>query len=283
MLLDRHLAEPRHNLPARGRALRARLLGQLSADRRDMVLSAEEMSNSFDATGISALREFLSPHFDAFRVLAYVREPVSMMRSAYQEMLKAGYHPFDPAKLYPGYRWRLEPWEAAFGPDRVSYVLYSPRTLAGGDAVSDFASRIGVAVPLHQAPRANQGLSAEAVAMQVSIHRQLRGNPSAWERARLRASSARIGDFGGHPFEIAEAAWRPFIESQTADLGWIEGRLGAGFPAHAPLPGAIAFESEEQMLELAARQHGAFSDWQARSISTFETMRFLVRGMRGRS
>lgn len=254
---------------------------QIVRGSRNLILSGEEMSGRFGAVEIGRLKAFFAPHFDDLRVIVYLRDPWSFMRSAIQEILKRA-----PCRLTPGpfpaYRDRLAPWEEAFGRGAIDYVLFSPETLSGGDVVRDFALRVGVDPDRVRSARANESMSAEAFAALYRLRQGLPSGLSAWNRARLEVAARRMGGFGNRQFAIAHHVWEADVTARSEDMAWAEERLGRRFVPPLPRPGAVIFGSEADVLAFGATYEAAFQEWARQAVPFRRVARSYLRSLRRR-
>lgn len=265
-------------------AIRAKMLAQITAHRKNLVISGEEMSAQFGQAEVSALRSFLEPHFDRLQVIVYVREPGSMMRSVMQEQIKNGLTTFDIAQFYPNYRTRLAPWHDTFGDEGMNFVPFDPKAFPKGSVIADFARRVGITVSHADGRRANESLSAEACAIRFLQNHQR----SAYDRLpfggrlRMMRENLAVTDFGSTPLDLDTISRSRIIAENKDDIDWIEARLGGSLPEARPVKGAVIFESEPQILNFAAALEPSFRQWVEATMPISKRVRALSRVLRGR-
>ncbi|MCP5093878.1 MAG: hypothetical protein GY949_23485 [Gammaproteobacteria bacterium] len=221
--------------------------------RRDVIFSAEALSIWYlERSIVEALHSALSAAFGRIRVIAYIRPPVSFMQSIFQQYIKGGLDELLPDLLYPRYQARLEKWIEVFGSDAVELIRFSPETLVGGGAVTDFAARTGVDLSGTPVRHANPSMSLEALACLFAQRKY--GLGFAPERKAAQKNLALIGllnQLGDQRLRFAPALVDPVLAAQGDDLDWIEARLGQPLRDCATdRPGAIG--SEADLLALAA-------------------------------
>lgn len=243
-LLD-HDRLPRHlrrdltpeQVAERQQAFRARLLEQVRARRwAGVVLSSESLFRSFNAAARGRLMALYAEIGAQPEVVAYLRRPSSHFVSGLQQHLKASSLVRGP-KL-PHYRNVLERHQMMTGPGGVHVHLFDRKRLAGGDIVTDFASRylagLGV-VPadLPQSPQRNESLSAES----VDLLRCYRAAFHAGRQDQLTAdSTALVATLAAIDAELSSPrpALRPglaeMIDYADTDPLWLRDHFGLEFP-----------------------------------------------------
>ncbi len=234
-----------------------------------VIVSAETICG-FTTTELETLRDFLIPHSDRIRFLGYMRDPVTLTASVFQEQIKSrmpeGFTfgqlgEQGPPRLY-GVVDRLD---ALFGPEAVTVYPFDPAAFPGGDVVRHFLSATGIQGVGLQPVRKNESLSLLAVKA-LYCFRSLR---DASETPKLGESRlAFIADlrglkgpsFGFHPDVTAR------IRANSGDWDeWAARRLGGPFVYPAPkADGGVRTEadlitfSDEERAELSryGKRHG---------------------------
>lgn len=234
----------------------ARLTARLARAQAPIFLfSAEDIAApDFDGATTARMAEFLTRSGREIEVRAYVRAPVSFMQSAFQQRVKQdkpGAANLDARTLWPCYRDRFEKFDTVFGRDRVHLHAFDPAAFPGRDVVSDFAARLGVALPGAPDLRANDGLSREAMAVAWC---RLAGRlgpdyPDSTRAARFRATPARaLAGFGQGRFAFSKAFLGPALEAHRADLDWMETRLGRALPDRSPPVEGLATAADFEVI-----------------------------------
>ena len=234
-----------------------------------VIVSAETICG-FTTTELETLRDFLIPHSDRIRFFGYMRDPVTLTASVFQEQIKSrmpeGFTfgqlgEQGPPRLY-GVVDRLD---ALFGPEAVTVYPFDPAAFPGGDVVRHFLSATGIQGAGLQPVRKNESLSLLAVKA-LYCFRSLR---DASETPKLGESRlAFIADlrglkgpsFGFHPDVTAR------IRANSGDWDeWAARRLGGPFVYPAPkADGGVRTEadlitfSDEERAELSryGKRHG---------------------------
>jgi hypothetical protein len=252
----------------RAARLRDALQDQLTGSRKTMVISGEGLSNTFGPEDAARMIDVLRPHFDEIRAIAYVREPVSYLRSAFQQVVKDNAASFDLARLYPDYARRLGPWEGCLGRDNMDYVLFDRTVFKGGDLLEDFAARIGVDWRPEPPETVNEALSAEVLAI-LYVYRKLRGSliDNRFFENRNAEVVRRLRGFGHRRFDLAETVTAPIVAAKAEDIAWIEARLERTFPAPTRPEDAVVFGSEADILAFARICAEDFTGFAARELT----------------
>lgn len=180
-----------------------------------LVLSSEHILSLLEATEKSRLaRELLTLSQDILTV-AYIRHPVHHFRARLQQSLKkrTDVPEFKGSNL----RQSILDVEAAFG-RRPELIAFDRSLLHGGDIVQDFAERfLSPWIKPSDLPtvHANQGLSAEALALMIELRAESGGTyEAAREVSRLVPLLSRLdeSDPPAEPLtllpEVAEAVLR---------------------------------------------------------------------------
>jgi hypothetical protein len=130
-----------------------------SAGEKRLIFSGEDISLLPKPALVEVFELFKSQGKNA-KIIFYVREPVSFIRSNYQEEIKSGRNASSP--FPPKYRFRIEKFIHVFGADNVVCRVFDRNLLHDKDIIKDFAKVIGV-VPPSAGRSDNVSLSTEAV------------------------------------------------------------------------------------------------------------------------
>jgi hypothetical protein len=270
-------------LAARTKRITETAEAMFGGNRKNYVISGELMSQMFKAQEIGAMLAFMRRFFDDIRLIVYVRDPASYMRSVMQQFVKNGPLKFDLDLAYPDYRNRLQPWFDAFPPDRREIVLFDPRRFERGDVVFDFARRVGIAVRDEDVRRVNESLTAEAYAMRFALRTAFDANGTGLlGKARILEELRFVNQFGSRKLELAAGPRDAVISRRADDVAWMEGHLGEAFPAFAPYKDAIAFGSTEDVLDYARQQRSAFDAFLKPRLRKRRVLRAIGRVLIGR-
>ena len=138
-----------------------KLNAELARPERRLIISGEDIWR-LDKQELAVMLRTFEDHDRQVRVHAYVREPHAFAVSQFQQLVKGGLARFTIPR--PRYRSRFEGFINVFGSANVDLVPFVRSAFDGGDVISDFAARVGVAKPdgIHRV--ANNSLSREAVA-----------------------------------------------------------------------------------------------------------------------
>jgi hypothetical protein len=154
---------------------------------------------------------------------------------------------FEPEGLYPCYRSLFEKFDTVFGRENVHLWKYVPGSFPSGCVVEDFCTRLGLALPRERVVHVNSSISRDAVALLYTyrkLGRELGSlNMTGPQNKRLVEA---LKDVGRKTFRISPEVVRPILQSNRADIQWMERRLGE--PLHEELgehqPGDVRDESD---------------------------------------
>ncbi len=224
-----------------------------SASHSHILISAEVLSSPRRHSIITSLAKTLEQRGIQAEVLAYIRQPVSFMQSAFQQRVKAERAKFHIGPLWPKYRLRFEHIDDLFGRSNVTLVPFVKDKLLHGNVVLDFAGRLGIELDAADIVHANESLSVRALAL-LYIQRQLgHGYVSGSNDAVMAYKMFRLalGEIGGEKLSFPRSMLEPVIEANRPDLNWINDRLGMDMldQPNSDSPAQIA--SEQEILDLA--------------------------------
>ncbi|MFC2970494.1 hypothetical protein ACFOES_20550 [Acidimangrovimonas pyrenivorans] len=231
--------------------LQSRYRARLEAafrDDRDLILSGEMLCDHLTPAEIKAMLAELRRHYDAVRVIAYIRPFRALVPSMLQQRIRVGQARFElPA---PGYRKRFQPWLRQAGADNLEFRLFDRAALAEGDIVADFATRLGLDRSRISARDRNEGLSLEALG--ILFHHNVTEGVRLTDPARLQARQVllrQLRGFGTGKVGLDAALMAPHVAAHQADIDWIE-RV-AGFAVSGPAPAVeTPIRSQEHLLEI---------------------------------
>lgn len=222
-LLQRHWADFRHR-PTRS------------------AIASSEYLFRFPAESIYQLKDwFVSLGFTTFKILVYIREPVSAYKSFLQQWLRMSddLSPYNPFEWLYEIRSSIESWESVFGREAMIVRPFQASQLYNQSVVADFY-RIASSVFGHQlegpeSPNINESLSVEALWVMQELLSTVppeRRSTSEWmslvskflrllrqQQTRLSCSPVDI-----HPW-VAETIWARHRE----DYQWFASRYDATF------------------------------------------------------
>ena len=237
------------------------------------VFSGEDISQPTPISGCQNMFDFFSQFFDDIRVVAYVRPPLSFINSSFQQRVQSsGISKINAQSLWPNYRKRFEKFDLVFGTENVELVPFVKDSLSGGDVVRDFWHRIGVECPLHTIPRANEGLSLEALALLFYQRKMGDGIRTGSHDAYRKNNSLirRLKKVGTQKFSFSGEFLENVFRQNVDDLEWIENRLGQKLADQAPRTDR-PISTESELIEVALEQIGMLSDLTVREALNVST------------
>lgn len=196
-------------------------------------------------------RDFEALGVSEFRVIAYVREPVSAYGSFLQQWLRLStdLEPYNPLQWHYKPRQHLEAWGAVFGSDLVVRPFVREQ-LQERSVVSDcFAALgdwVGCALPVPEVQVVNEAFSTEELFLVhdllCALSSDLRSDPQCFARmARFR----RLLRSAAQPLGCQSLRLQPWVidqvwQSHQQDLAWLQQHHGLVFTAPDDLPTATA-------------------------------------------
>lgn len=224
-----------------------------AADAGDgsVILSSEALYSYLRRRDVEALASFARQLFDDIRVVAYVREPFSLISGSFWTRVKGS----RLAKFEPVYRRykQLKKFDTVFGRDKVSLWNYDRTTFPDGNVVQHFCASLGLR-PVRSLTRKNVTLSRPGVSAIYRLNRAVGEGPEALAAHKL----ARIAVANGFPhgdwpkFRLSPALIEPLIEAQAEDIEWIEQRIGCSLRSQAQ-PQESDVTSEADLLQIDPR------------------------------
>lgn len=106
------------------------------------ILSGELLGQAMRRPAIARLKEAMSPYFDRWLIIVYLRRQADLTASRFSTSARRGQHaklksPMDYARI-------LEEWGAEFGRDSLRPRLFDRAELIDGDVVADFQAVAGL-------------------------------------------------------------------------------------------------------------------------------------------
>lgn len=216
-------------LPQLRRTAEESLLRQFSESPCDKVILSAERFTYMSRPAVERFRDFLDRHFDETTFFAYIRDPISFVKSSFQERLKSGADKIRFQADYPGYQARFEKFEDIFGRDRIGYRLFSRETLEGGDVVRDLAHWLGSSYRAGDVQTTNEGLSIEAIALLYTYarHRPQAVDDPTRKNQGHKALIAVLSEFGSGKWHLDSSVLDKILTDIAEDCAWMNARLDA--------------------------------------------------------
>lgn len=194
------------------------------AGKRNLIFSGEDISY-LPLAAIQDIAALFARHTLDVRVIVYVREPISYMQSAIQQVVKTG--TFDERIPSPMYRERIEKFINVFGAERVNVRVFDRDLLFGNDIIADFAKQVGVKAP-PKGKNDNSSLSTEAVKIIYLLNQLVPvfGEQADLIQARRRMIAHVSANFKGR-FQIPESLIAGIVEAE--DVAWLYATTGIDF------------------------------------------------------
>jgi hypothetical protein len=212
-------------------------------ESRVFVISGEALS-SLHPEGVRAFRDDLARHFDDIGILAWVRPPVSLMRSVMSQLVVdsgmtlekfAGIARRSPRNILQ-YR-KLKNFLEAFGDKAVTVRRYDESGPARRNVVAAFLDFVGAtgALEAGEAKKTNASLSAKAVEVFSVLNREVplyQDGACSPERAALNPLlRVLLAGSGGERARVQPELARSAVMACAEDLAWLRDKTGVDFTA----------------------------------------------------
>lgn len=224
--------------PARSRPWQARLQ-RLAVDgvRRPATpaLASSEYLWRLPVAEIRRLRQWFEVlGIRRFRVVAYVREPVSAYASFLQQWLRLSdeLEPYDPAVWVYRFREHLEAWSAVFSPDELEVRSFRRDVLQGGSVVSDFYGQcsqfFACSITGPEPEAVNESLSIEALTLvqellaAVPAESRLQASWTSSMSKFVRLLRQEAAELPCEPVQLQSWVIRLVWERHQQDLEWLK-------------------------------------------------------------
>ena len=249
-----HSGDNQQQLRQKRAAMRQALDEAIAANTRPLFMFATELLVGAREATLQRFADYCRSHTDDIEVYAYVRPPVSYMQSMLPQNLRTSASRQVPLLHWPDYRRGFEPLDACFGRERVHLFAYDRARLKGGDVALDLAARMGVPLQASQVIHANESVPLTATALLYAFRTLLpQRRPTPWRRNRRNAFVEALSRLGsGEKLRFAPELVGPLLERESADLEWMEARLGEQL-ADLPTAATGQIASAEDLLHIAER------------------------------
>ncbi len=224
-----------------------------------LVVSCESLS-LFTQEELENFLQFLRSQGLAAEGCAYVRDYHSWCESIFQQSCRYGTW---KSSLFPlgsgAYRFAIEKFDRLLGSKHVKLWKYDRTQFPEGCVVRDFFQRSGLGNYRAKPPALNQGLGLEACKLLSAYHRSELGAVNDKTTFRANASLASHTErLGGRPIRFHPDIINNRMLSESADLEWVEKRLGESVCARrADEDESQSIKSEDDLIHFSR----ASLDW----------------------
>ena len=193
---------------------------------KDTLLFSGESLWYTNVEALSRLKAHFDRYFDRYKVVCYVRDPLSFANSSFSERLKGRRRDF--LIRIPKYRDHLLRHSEVFGPEALSVFEYARERFEGGSVVNDFARKLGLDAPLNAATEKNASLSLEAMQILFALNNsRLADLPDDVQRYVSDRFRAALGGFGKGRFSFDPAQVAAATDAEQTQ--WLLDRFGIDF------------------------------------------------------
>lgn len=239
---------------AEANAYRQRLLEAIDTElracpsRHTMILSSEHFhSRLITPAMLRALKSLLGRWSDSVEVVVYFRRQDRVAVSLYSTRLKVGQtepcvFPVvsdEPLPYYYDYERIYANWSQVFGKQAVQVGIFAPDYLVGGDLLTDFCGRAGVAVKGKKWPaKINESLSDVGVQLVLELNRQWPNKPAKGVNLSRELLAARIArENPGRSFPASRS------QAQAFYAHFVAGNARLAKAVFPPMEGALFDEN----------------------------------------
>lgn len=194
------------------------------------IISAEDIWG-FSRESLMRLKDMISAEGYSPYVIVYLRPPLSLIGSAFQQRVKGAFlSRFNvlPVRWINAdsphvYRRQLLEFEEVFGPANIAVRCFRRDLLVGGCVVQDFFGVAGITVDASTIRRDNDGLSLDATRLMYAYNRFGRKHDRFfWHVEQLLRQ--RLQEVPGGPFRFHPEVLGPVLPMLHAELRFLRER-----------------------------------------------------------
>ena len=243
--------------------MKADLLGSIArafeTARHSRIILSSEGLPALSEADLVQLRAWLLARADRIRVFGFVRPPVELAESVFQQQLKVRV-PIAWPKVRR-FRKMLRKFDDVFGCENVTLMKFDPKEFVNGCAVQTFSRALDLNIPTERILRRNEGMSASAAAL-LYVYRQF--GPELGIGAEAMQKNRRLCQhlIGWKGEKLRFAGWRHVVALAAAkeDVQWAERRLQRPMVDWAALEGRVGMADDTDFYKLAAASIGRLVD-----------------------
>lgn len=258
-------------VPLQSRDYLDRALQAAAARHATPILSAEIIGN-LPCDGIERLRSFLVERGWSPRVILYVRAPLDLLESRFQQRLRVGGIPsriprklneYIEQSLRMNFSAPLRLLDEVFGPENVTLQWFDPARFPGRCVVRHFCGFAGIPIRESDIIRENDSLSLDALrfvyALMLAGRRKVK---TRIDRLRQTLFLERLRELRGPSLRFHPELAAPFVEKVVPEMAWVEARLGEPLSVSLhPRDNAEGVKCEADLLDFSAES----LDWLAKT------------------
>lgn len=258
-------------VPVQSRDYFNRALHAATARHVTPIISAEIIGN-LSREGIERLRGFLVERGWSPWVILYVRAPLDLLESRFQQRLRSGSIPsriprklteYIEQSLRMSYSAPLQLLDEVFGRENVTLQRFDPVRFPGRCVVRHFCSFAGIPIRESDIIRENDSLSLDALRFVYAL--MLAGRhkvKTRIDRLRQILFLERLQELRGPSLRFHPELTAPFVEKVVPEMAWVESRLGEALPVSLhPRDNTGGVKCEADLLDFSAES----LDWLART------------------
>ena len=243
-------------IAAKGSKMRSKLATLITKSTKENLIISGEALCGIDKNGILAIHDFLKPLCDEIRVIGYVRAPIELKVSFFQQRLKYRKCEFRLKDLRLKYRERFQKFDEVFGQENVLIRKFDPASFTNHCIVSDFCEQIGIHAPDRESVvRLNESLCREACGL-LYAYRQF-GPAMEIGSDVIKNNKQMIAPLlamQGTKFQVSRSLVHSSMLKEAKDIKWMETRLGLplmedGAGTGVEVAGAVSGEEDLLYIE----------------------------------
>ena len=267
---------------------RAKLLAAMSAakKRSDRLVLSAEIICSFGAGELETLSEILTPHAKKMHFVGYLRDPVSLSRSIFQERIKNKVEPdfnFDNA-LLGGIRMHgiVERLDQKFGRENVTVYPFERSQFPDGDVVRHFLQVAKIDAEGLDIQRVNESLSYLAVKALYTYRRLKTPIEDPKEAKSREAFVSSLREIKGPAFAFHPELQALILKKAEVFDDWAEKRLGQRLTSKDEAR-ADGLRVEQDLFAFTADEIGILADfagsWGIKVTSAYRDQQWVAELM----
>lgn len=196
--------------------------------------------------GVAKLHAFLKEYFHKIIIVAYVRPPISLMASAFQQLVKNHkLSKFNFRSIYHPYK-NFSRFDDVFGRVNVYLWKFAPATFPNGNVVLDFATRLGIELNTSTGIEENTAISQEATSILFAYNTYMNDNDINYNIKKQLINT--LSNIGTTRFQFSSRLMQLVLQQNADDYNWIKQRMSESMEENVPETG---IDSEEELLKFS--------------------------------
>ncbi|WP_132862100.1 hypothetical protein [Shimia isoporae] len=261
---------------------RRAIIAELKKDDRDVIISAEELTQSFNKAAIERMVSDLREAFGQISAVAYIREPASDLVSRTQQIMRTtSSRSFEKVVRPREFQSKLSPWLKCLGAENVDLVPFEKDRLHEGDVVLDYCFKMGITPSQIYKTKHNVSPSGEAIILANHFH-QLAEKKRRWiiNECKYSAFARQLANgvlgFGQSQFSLAPELIESSLHGSAPDIDWLLGKLDHPFSPYVPPNNGLELQSSEHVAQLVSDIEEDFFAWWSSGVPMHRRARIFL-------